>query len=81
MEYTSEIFDYMRQSHITDRNVTQLRKLAVSPNPRVAELARVVLDVAEITPYKKRRLKELTRKNRELLHKLEQTGLILVHGS
>ena len=71
----------MRQSRISDRNVARLRKLAVSPDQQVAELARVVVEVAEINPHKKRRLKELTRKNRDLLHKLEQTGLILAHGS
>jgi len=56
-----------------------LKKLAVSPNERIAELARIVLEVAEIKPYKKRRLKELARKRRDLLHKLEETGLVLAH--
>jgi len=80
IERTEEIFNYLRQSHISDKNVSRLRKLAVSPNERVAELAGVVLQVAEIKPYKKRRLKELARKNWDLLHKLDETGLILTHG-
>ncbi|MHC4508453.1 MAG: hypothetical protein ACYTAO_05770 [Planctomycetota bacterium] len=81
IEHKDEIFNYLRQSHISEKNVARLRKLAVSPNERVAELARIVLEVAEIKPYKKRRLKELARKNRNLLHKLDETGLVLAHGS
>jgi len=57
-----------------------LRKLVISPNEQIAELAAIVLEVAEIKPYKKRRLKEIARKRRDLLHKLDETGLILAHG-
>ena len=60
--------------------MSRLRELAVSPNEAVAELAGIVLQVAEIKPYTKRRLKELARKNRDLLHTLDETGLILAHG-
>jgi len=80
IECRDEIFNYLRQSHISDRNVSRLGELAVSPHEEVAELARIVLEVAQITPYKKRRLKELARKNRDLLHKLDETGLILAQG-
>ena len=80
IEHKDEIFSYLRQSHISDKNVSRLRKLSVSPNERVAELAGIVLEVAEIRPYKKRRLKELAKKNRDLLRKLDETGLILAHG-
>jgi len=81
IECRDEIFSYMRQSHISDRNVSRLRKLAVSGNERIAELAAIVVEVAEITPHKKRRLRELAKKNGDLLHKLDETGLILAHGS
>ena len=81
IECRDEIFSYMRQPHISDRNVSHLRKLTASGNERIAELAAIVLEVAEITPHKKRRLKELARKNRDLLDKLDETGLILAHGS
>ena len=80
IECTDEIFNYLRQSHISDKNVSRLRKLAKSPNEQIAELAGIVLEVAEIKPYKKRRLKEIARKRRDLLHKLDETGLILAHG-
>ena len=75
-----EIFNYLRQSHISDKNMSRLRKLALSHNEEIAEIAGIVLEVAEIKPYKKRRLKELARQRHDLLHKLKETGLILAHG-
>ena len=80
IEHKDEIFNYLRQSHISDQNVSRLKKMAASPNEQIAELAGIVLEVAEIKPYKKRRLKELARKNRDLLQKLDETGLVLAHG-
>ena len=80
IEHEEEIFNYLRQSHISDKNVSRLRKLAKSPNEQIAELAGIVLEVAEIKPYKKRRLKEIARKRQDLLQKLDETGLILAHG-
>jgi hypothetical protein len=80
IECTDEIFNYLRQSHISDKNVSRLRKLAKSPNEQIVELAGIVLEVAEIKPYKRRRLKEIARKRRDLLHKLDETGFILAHG-
>lgn len=77
IEYEDEIINYVRQSHISDKNVLRLRKLAVSPNERIAELAGIVLEIADIKPYKKKRLKELARKRQDLLQKLKETGLIL----
>ena len=79
IECKDEIFNYLRQSHISDRNVSRLRKLAISSNEQIAELAGIVLEIAEVVPHKKRRLKELARRRRDLLHKLEETGLILAH--
>jgi len=79
IECKDEIFNYLRQSYISDKNVSRLRKLAILPNEQIAELAGIVLEVAEIKPYKKRRLKELAMKRRDLLHKLEETALILAH--
>jgi len=79
IEQKDEIFNYLRQSHISEKNVSRLKNLAVSPNEGIAELAEIVLEVAEVRPYKKRRLRELSRKRRDLLHKLDKTGLILAH--
>lgn len=77
--YEDEIFNFLRQSHITKKNISRLRKLAVSPYERIAKMAGIVLEVVKVKPYKKKRLKELAEKRRDLLHKLECTGLIMAH--
>ncbi len=79
IEHQDEIFGYLQQSHISERNLRRLRTLASSEDPRTAELADVVLDVARVKPYKKRRLKVLAKERRDLLQKLEETGLIYAH--
>jgi len=80
IECKDVIFNYLRQSHISDKNVSRLRKLAKSLNEQIAELSGIVLEVAEIKPCKKRRLKELARQRHDLINKLKETGLILAHG-
>ena len=79
IEQEDEIFGYLGQSHISEKNVSRLKKLATSPTERVAELAGIVLEVAEVRPYKKKRLRELAKTRRDLLQKLEETGLIITH--
>ncbi len=79
IEQDDEIFGYLKQSHISERNVARLRILASYPNPHTAEMAGIVLEIARIKPYKKRRLKMLARERKDLLDKLEETGLILAH--
>ncbi len=59
--------------------MARLRKLASSPDPGIAELARVAFDVAQTTPYKRRRLRILAHQRRDLLDDLCRTGLILAH--
>jgi hypothetical protein len=66
-----------KQSHISEKNVAHLERMAKSDNPQVASLAAIVLDVARVKPYKTRRLKFLAQKHPELLGKLRDTGLIL----
>ena len=79
IEHEDEIFNFLNQSHISDKNVARLRVLASSQNERISELASIVLEVAEVKPYKKRRLKVLARERRDLLRKLVDTGLIFAH--
>lgn len=78
---SEEIFGFLKQSHISDRNVTRLRTIAASSNPRIAELAGITLEVALVKPHKRLRLKYLARERRDLLEKLQETGLILAHHS
>lgn len=81
VEQQEEICNFLEQSHISERNVARLRTLADSPNPETAELASIVLEVALVKPYKRRRLKFLWQERRDLLEKLEKTGLIDEHHS
>jgi hypothetical protein len=75
-----EIFRFLKQSHISEKNVIRLGQMAKSDNPQVATVAEIVLEVARLKPYKTRRLKFLARKHPELLRKLENTGLIFAHA-
>lgn len=79
IEQKDEIFNFLRQSHISDKNVSRLKQLYESPDKEVSKLAGIVLEVAKVKPYKKRRLKVLTRERRDLLDKLDKSGLILAH--
>jgi hypothetical protein len=75
IEAEDDICGFMHQSHISNKNVARLEQLAKSEEPRVASLAAIVLEVARVTPYKRRRLKILARKHRDLLRKLGEAGL------
>ena len=69
IEQTDEIFGYLKQSHISKKNMSRLKSLSASSNEKIAELADIVLDVGHDKPYKKRRLKFLAKEHRELLNK------------
>jgi len=79
IEREDEIFGYLQQSHISAKNIARLRKLVLLDSQRISEMAGIVLEVAEVKPQKKRRLKVLAQKRRDLLKKLEETGLIFAH--
>jgi hypothetical protein len=79
IEQKEEIFNYLKQSHISAKNTARLRRLAASSNREIAELAAIVIEVAKVKPFKRRRLKVLARQRRDLLDALERTGLIAAH--
>jgi hypothetical protein len=79
IEQGNEIFGYLRQSRISEKNISRLKILSASDNQKIADLANIVLDVARVKPYKKRRLKFLARERRDLLQKMEDTGLIFAY--
>ena len=79
IEQEEEIFNYLKQAHISAKNTARLRKLAASSNPIIAELASIGIEVAQVKPFKKRRLQVLARERRDLLDALERTGLIDAH--
>lgn len=74
-----EIFGFLKQSNISEKNVKRLELLKASSNKEVSEWASIVLEAAKIKPHKRRRLKVLAKENRELLLKLEKTGRIFDH--
>lgn len=71
-----EIAGFLNQSRISDKNLLRLGTLTASNEPRIAELAALVLEVARVAPNKKRRLSRLARERRDLLDALEESGLI-----
>ena len=79
IEQEEEIFNYLRQSHISNKNMARLKELAGSSNQQIAEQAALVHEIARVKPYKRKRLKVLARTRKDLLDKLEDTGLILAH--
>ena len=79
IEQKEEIFNYLKQSHISTKNRARLRRLAASSATEVAELAAIVIEVAKVKPYKRGRLKVLARQRGDLLDALERTGLIAAH--
>jgi hypothetical protein len=79
IEQEEEIFGFLKQSHISGKNMTRLKMLASSNSLRIVELATIVFEVAQVRPIKKQRLKILAKERRDLLQKLEETGLIFAH--
>ena len=77
LKHEREIHGFVEQSHISKKNVARLRTLASSRNTRVANLAAIMLEVATVTPYRRRRIGTLARQHREVLTRMEQAGLIL----
>ena len=53
----------------------------VDPDAFIANLAAVVLDGSVATPYRRRRLRILARQHRDLLKRMEDSGLILPAAS
>jgi hypothetical protein len=79
IEQADEIFGFMRQSHISGRNVARPKCLADSPDREIAGLAAIVLEVAEIKPCRRRRLKILAQKRPDLLRRARDSGLDPAH--
>lgn len=74
-----ELFGFLTQSHISPKNRKRLAMLAQSSNAEIAEQARLILEIAEVQPHKRRRLRFLSEKHPDLLRRLRQTGLIDAH--
>jgi hypothetical protein len=64
IENMDDIFRFMRQSHISEKNVARLEQMVKSENSQVASLAAIVLKVARVKPYRTRRRKFLAQRPR-----------------
>ena len=81
-DQVEEIYNFLNQSRISEKNIARLEKLIRSgANSCNVYIAEIVLEVAKFRPYKKRRLKILARQRPDLFRKLEETGLVWAHGS
>jgi hypothetical protein len=74
IENMDEIFRFMRQSHISEKNVVGLEQMVKSENPNVAGLAAIVLRVAQVKPYRTRRLKFLAQRHPETVARIGGHG-------
>jgi sugar phosphate isomerase/epimerase len=54
-----------------------LRVLGHSENTQIATLAHLVLDVGAATPYRRQRIRILARERRDIMKRMEETGLIM----
>jgi len=66
------------QSHISNKNLDRLRQHTSSPDPMIANAAAVVLQVAVIAPYKRKRLRVLRRVQPDLIAAVIDLGPL--HG-
>ena len=74
IEDKDDIFAFLEQSHISEKNVMHLERMAKSDNPQVASFAAIVLDVARVKPYKTRRLKFLAQKHPGIAGEVAEHG-------
>jgi hypothetical protein len=73
-----EILGFLEQSRISPKNLARLRALRRSENPRIADLAcLLVLEVGAVTPYRRWRIRTLARESRDVLKRMEELGLIM----
>ena len=63
------------QSHISEKNMDRLRVLLDDPDEGVRNMAYVLIRVAAIRPYKRKRLKHLLKVDRTLAQDFVETFL------
>ncbi len=76
IEALAEIDGFLNsQSHISKRNVARLRELALSTDLTVAAQAAILLDVALVAPFKRRRTGRIRASHPELWRRMLDAGL------
>ena len=78
VEEVEEILGFLTQSHISDKNIGRLKILVESSDQELSSLASAVLEIGQLRPYKRRRLKVLAKEHKDLFARLEELGLLEV---
>jgi len=71
IECIDELYRFLNQSHISPKNVGRLEILTQHPESGVRQLANLVLEIARVKPYKRRRWKFLAQKHPSLFVRLK----------
>jgi hypothetical protein len=66
-----ELDNFLNQSHISPKNIARLEVLTQHGSGEVRKLAKLLLEVARLTPHKRRRCKILAQKDPILLSKVK----------
>jgi hypothetical protein len=67
-----ELYGFLEQSHISQKNIDRLGILTRHADSEVRKLADLVLDIARVKPYRRRRLKFLAKNHRSLVLRLQE---------
>ncbi len=76
VDETRELYQYLGQKNISQKNIARLGVLRNSSEPSTAKLAKLVLDIAIAKPHKKKRIKFLARNRRDLIDRMVEIGLL-----
>ena len=71
------IHGFLAQRNISEKNISYLKRQCKSPDEEVQRYAKLVLEIARVTPQKHNRIKSLAKGHPALLAELEESGLLL----
>jgi hypothetical protein len=69
IERLDELWGFLDQSHISEKNTGRLKALVSHPDTEVQRLAALVLDIGLVHPFKRRRWRHLAARHRDLFHR------------
>ena len=76
IEIKDELYNFMLQSHISEKNLKRLETLSKHNDKYISRTAELISEMALITPYKRKRISRLLKSNKQLLKKLSESGLL-----
>jgi len=74
-----EIFKILTQTRISQKDTVRLKTLSASKYPKVSLHANLILEIAQLRPYKKGRHNFFEQKHPELAKRIEEAGLAYSH--